>query len=129
MKNYNSNPFQTQQKPLPRASILEQSKLSRLPSLAKREPSTLFGVPDTPNEHSAPNSFERKLAATFPVLNNSVRCAGCGKSIDRRQEREYETQICRTCVKLHLAIDDKIRENEIAKNRRWLENSGGVDDK
>lgn len=85
----------------PLFGVLEQTKLSRLP---ERKPFSLSAVPFPP---------QAKV------------CAACGTAINKRDEHPFEIGVCAKCLKIHVAVDDRLLENAKTKNRQWLEKAGG----
>lgn len=92
------------EKPSSLFGMIEQTRLSRLPNLTNGEP---FKAP------------------TIPFPKQSTVCAACGVRIDHRDERPFEIGVCSKCLKIHLAVDEKISANAKAKNRKWLEKYQG----
>ncbi len=84
---------------------LEQSRLSRLPSLPKR---AAFNLPDFDN------------TATKSVAIVAV-CAGCGARLDRDDNFQQSIQGCRKCIGIYARIDAAIEESAKRKKKELLE--------
>jgi hypothetical protein len=109
MKNvtHNTPEFQLNS-PASRQSLLESTKLSRLPKLPPR---SNFKLPD----------FE---LSSRPAV---VVCVGCAGRLESDNDFQQQTKVCRKCLVHYAKIDEAIDEASKRKRREILERFvGGV---
>jgi hypothetical protein len=91
--------------PSPNRELLEQTKLSRLPSLPQRMP---FRLPDF-------NNTPTKAVVVVAV------CAGCGGRLDSDDNFQQSIHGCRKCIGIYARIDAAIEESAKRKKKELLE--------
>jgi hypothetical protein len=91
--------------PSPNRELLEQTKLSRLPSLPKRQP---FRLPDFDNTPT-------KSVAVVAV------CAGCNTRLDIDDPIQLRLCGCRKCIGVFGRMSVAIEENEKRERQTLLE--------
>ncbi len=102
MKNitHNTPEFQLNS-PASRQSLLESTKLSRLPKLPTR---SSFKLPD----------FELSSSA-------AAVCVGCGGRLESDNDFQQSVKVCRKCLVHYAKIDEAIDEASKRKRREILE--------
>ncbi len=98
------NKFQLNSTPS-RSELLEQSRLSRLPSLPKR---AAFNLPDFDNTPT-------KSVAAVAV------CAGCNTRLDLEDTIQKKFSGCRKCISIYGRLDAAREENAKRETRELLE--------
>jgi len=91
--------------PQSRQSLLESTKLSRLPKLPTR---SKFELPDFP-----------------PTRTAVVVCAGCAGHLESDNDFQQQIKVCRKCLAHYAVIDAAIDAASKRKRREMLERFAG----
>ncbi len=93
--------------PQTRQSLLESTKLSRLPKLPTR------------------SDFE--LSSGAPTRTAVIVCVGCGGRLDDDDNFQKSVKVCRKCLAHYAKIDSAIDEASKRKRRELLEKFAAVE--
>jgi hypothetical protein len=108
MNNYKPNPNEFQlNSAQARESLLESTKLSRLPKLPTRPK---FELPD----------FELSSDTATAAV-----CVGCGGRLESDNDFQQQIKVCRRCLAHYAKIDEAIDEASKRKRRELLQKFAG----